>query len=182
MAVHDLSYPSTRSPKFMAAEVACYPIVRKFLAKNFTIPFVVAARENPYSNYLAACLDRNPSHRKYIQTDELTDRLPILVAGWRQKSGFGKVITPAAALSFNQFVLEDFMHRIMMQLVLTHINGKSVEHSAQMVIDRYCLTDAELSLDAMMTYYVLHRQSFLHLDQEHSANQGTTGRSKKGLN
>lgn len=162
----NLTPTSVRSPRFSIEEIPCNPIVRKFLSKKFPIPFVVSSKQNTYSSYLAACLDRNPAHQHYVPLDELTDRLPIAIAGWRHKSGFGKVIAPFYILEFNRYVVDSLMDRVMTQLVVARIHGQSVVKSAKSIIDRYEFTETELSLEAILIYYSLHADTYLYLDQE----------------
>lgn len=150
--------------QFVTFEIPVYPLVKKFLAYHYnTSPFEVSNIRNPYSSYLYACLDRYDYRDTVLpkKYNRLTETMTLGVASWRNRSFAAGKISPTKVSCFNDFVRQTFFERLTQEVALRTSLGAGLGASVERVLNRYGLTEDELSLRDALRYYYRTRRKLL---------------------
>ncbi len=154
-----MAAPATSKP--FTYEIPVYPFVEKFLSAQYdTAPFMLSGTgsgygSNPYASFLYASLARygyqdDELPRKYAR---LTARLTVGISAWVVRHGAGAKLTPAKISAFNDFVGQLFYEKLTEEVALRTSFGAGLRQSAQRFLDRYGITEEELSIDTVLRYY-----------------------------
>ncbi|GAB2571921.1 hypothetical protein [Spirosoma areae] len=144
--------------------IPVYPLVEKFLSAQYdTQPFMLTANSNPYAGFLYASLERYGHMdaklpRKYHR---LTATLTVGVPHWVSRYGAGAKLTPQKISVFNDFVSQLFFEKLTAEVAMRMEFGAGLKASVQRFLDRYGITEEELSLDTVLRYYARYRRRML---------------------
>ncbi|RYC69767.1 hypothetical protein [Spirosoma sordidisoli] len=148
--------------RYVTFDIRVYPLVRKFLAYHYgTAPFEVSNVSNPYSSYLYACLDRY-DHRdtqRPRKFSRMTDTLTLSVSTWRVKSFAVGMMSPTKQASFNDFVRDLFFEKLASEVAVATSFGVGIKTAIQRFLDRYGITERELSIGLAIRYYYRYRDA-----------------------
>lgn len=151
-------------PAVKTLSIPVYPLVEKFLTSQFgSDPFLLSAYSNPYSGFLYNSLDR------YGYTDAkmpkkygfLTASLTVAIPTWVVRHGAGGKLTPQKISVFNDFVLQLFFEKMTTEVALRMSLGAGLRMSIERFMNRYGITEEELSLDRALRYYARYRRHLL---------------------
>lgn len=161
-----MAFPNGTTPTTSSRvqfEIAVEPLVLKFLAHHYTVkPFIIRGGNqtfNPYSVFLNGQLDRY----RYQDAAEpkgfkrLSARLTVAVSEAKSRYGFGHHLTPAKIYAFNEFVRLSYLRQMVTEVDLRVSYGERIDRSVAAFLNRYGITDDELSLDTATRYYRTHR-------------------------
>jgi hypothetical protein len=145
-------------PQYLTIEIPVYPVVQKFLAYHYrTSPFVVAYGGNPYGTYLQACLDRFPTQEVPRRYGRLTGRMVVGIPLSSARHRFGRNLSAVKIMAWNKFVLRSFLDQLMRETAVRLEYGETLTTALSRVLERYHLSEDELSLDTLIRYYARHR-------------------------
>lgn len=162
-------------------DIPVYPLVEKFLSAQYdTKPFMLTAYSNPYAGFLYASLDRYghmdaKTPRKY---NRLTATLTVGVPAWVARYGAGAKLTPQKISVFNDFASQLFFEKMTAEVAIRMQFGAGLKASVLRFLDRYGISEDELSLDTVLRYYARYRRRMLSSIEptdccpEHSAPSG----------
>ncbi|UHG93451.1 hypothetical protein [Spirosoma oryzicola] len=142
--------------------IPVYPLVLKFLSSQYnTEPFTLGGYSNPYAGFLYNSLDRychfdTRLPRKYSR---LTAELTIGIPAWVQRYGAGAKLTPQKISVFNDFVRQMFFEKMAEEVTLRMSYGMGIKASVERFLNRYGITEEELSLQTALRYYARNRRS-----------------------
>ena len=153
-------------PAHKTLSIPVYPLVQKFLTSQFgSDPFLLTAYSNPYSGFLYNSLDR------YGYTDAkipkkykfLTSSLTVAIPAWVVRHGAGGKLTPQKISVFNDFVLQLFFEKMTTEVTFRMgFFGAGLRMSIERFMNRYGITEEELSLERALRYYARYRRQMLH--------------------
>jgi hypothetical protein len=149
----------------LTQSIQVLPLVRKFLAKHYTIePFQLSAINNPFAMFLLNSLDVYPSKEEVQGFDKLSATLEVSMTKKQVRyHGYGRHFNQKKVFAFSSFVRSYFMQVAVREMDVRVQKGESVVKAAQAILKRYDLSEDELSLDSLTRHFRAYNKTINEL-------------------